>query len=593
MFLFLSFICFYLPFETAKRYNSMSMQQANAVDYAVIGCYAVMMVLVGLYVMRFNRGAAEYFRGGNRIPWLVAGLSSFMAGFSAWTFTGAAGVAYRAGIAVIGLYIGNALSFLLGYFVFAARWRRTRITTVMEYLSARFNETTRQTFSWASVIVQLFMTASMLYGLAIFISSACRFPVVWTVIGAGALILFYCVIGGLWAVVVTDFLQASILMPFCLVLVFASLVRVGGVAGLVHSLPPQMKTTHFGGEFGWVYIASWTVMVSFGYNTSAMAQRYFSVDNERSARKIALLCSLLFLVGAFLWFIPPMAMRIVYPDLHTIWPGSTNVSESAYAVASLTLLPHGLVGIMLAAMFSSTMASLSAIFNIKSAILTKDIYQTLFRKNAGEKELLAVGWITTFVVGGLTITIAALMAYTRQSVFSVMLTFNTLLSLAYGPPALLGLVVRRTPPWSGLASFMTGLILGVLGAFVYDWTLIQQVAIIIPASFGVFFLGMFFDRGDWPARAHLFHDLNTPIDLGRELKDSPDYTVQVFRFLSRTVGLIGGLSLLLVFSTSGRDRATVISFAAITLIVAFLLRLVQGRNVHKPKAVMATVESGG
>ena len=569
------------------------MKTANFVDYSVIACYAGLMVLVGLYVARFNRGAAEYFRGGNRIPWLVAGLSSFMAGFSAWTFTGAAGVAYRAGFAVTGLYIGNALSFLLGYLVFATRWRRSRITTVMEYLSARFNQTTRQTFSWASVLVQLFMTASMLYGLAIFISSACGFPVVWTVIGAGALIIFYCVIGGLWAVVMTDFLQASILMPFCLVLVIASLLRVGGVSGFIHSLPAPMKTIHIGGEFGWIYIASWTVMVSFGYNTSAMAQRYFSVDNERSAKKIALLCSGLFLVGAFLWFIPPMAMRIVYPDLHTIWPGTTNVSESAYAVASLTLLPHGLVGIMLAAMFSSTMASLSAIFNIKSAILTKDIYQTLFRKHADEKELLAVGWITTFLIGGLTTAIAAFMAYTGQSVFSVMLTFNTLLSLAYGPPALLGLVVRRTPPWSGLASFVTGIVLGALGAFVFDWSLIQQVVIIIPASFGVFFAGMLFDRGDWPERARLFHDLNTPIDVEHELKDSPDYTVQVFRFLSRTVGLIGGLSLLLIFSTSGRDRLTVICFAGITLSVSFLLRGVHGRRTNATSAAIPKIKIAG
>src|SRR6476646_9562157 len=214
------------------------MKTANFVDYSVIACYAGLMVLVGLYVARFNRSAAEYFKGGNRIPWLVAGLSSFMAGFSAWTFTGAAGVAYRAGIAVIGLYIGNALSFMLGYFLFAARWRRSRISTVMEYLSARFTETPRQTFSWTTVIVQLFMSASVLYGLSLFVSSACGLPVLWTVIGAGTIIMFYCVIGGLWAVVVTDFLQASILMPFCLVLVIASLLRVGGVSGLFHALPP-------------------------------------------------------------------------------------------------------------------------------------------------------------------------------------------------------------------------------------------------------------------------------------------------------------------------------------------------------------------
>src|SRR6476646_3722006 len=471
----------------------MGMSSANNVDYTVIGLYALLMVVVGLYVMRFNRGAAEYFRGGSRIPWLVAGLSCFMSGFSAWTFTGAAGVAYRSGIAATGLYIGNALSFLLGYFIFAERWRRSRITTVMEYLAGRFNLATHQVFSWTTIVFQLFTSASTLFGLSLFVSAACGFPVTWTIIGAGALIVFYCVLGGLWAVVVTDFLQASILMPFCLVLVITSLARVGGIGGLVHALPAEMKTLHVSGEFGWIYLVSWTIMVSFGYNTSAMAQRYFSVDTERSAKKVALLCCGLFFVGAFLWFIPPMAMRVLYPDLHTVWPGLANPSEGAYAVASLTLLPHGLIGVMLAAMFSSTMANLSAQFNLKSAILTKDLYQALFRKNARDRELLLVGWATTFLIGSATAVIAAVMAASGQSVFQVMLTFNTLMSLAYGPPALLGLVVRRTPPWSGLASFGTGLILGILGAFVYHWSLIEQVAIIIPSSFGVFFLSMLFD----------------------------------------------------------------------------------------------------
>ncbi len=376
------------------------MSSANHVDYLVIALYALLMVRVGFYVLRFNRGAAEYFRGGSRIPWLVAGLSCFMSGFSAWTFTGAAGVAYRSGIAAIGLYIGNALSFLLGYFVFAGRWRRTRITTVMEYLAGRFNVATHQVFSWSTIIFQLFTSASTLFGLSLFVSAACGFPVLWTIIGAGALIVFYCVLGGLWAVVITDFLQASILMPFCLVLVVMSLLRVGGVGGLIHSLPPEMKTLHLSGEFGWFYLASWTIMVSFGYNTSAMAQRYFSVDDERSARKIALLCCGLFFAGAFIWFIPPMAMRIVYPVIPSLRAALPNPSEAAYAVASLTLLPHGLIGVMLAAMFSATMANLSAQFNLKSAILTKDMYQALFRKHAGERELLIVGWVTTFFIGG-------------------------------------------------------------------------------------------------------------------------------------------------------------------------------------------------
>jgi hypothetical protein len=109
----LLFLSFYFREKQSIRKPGFGMTSANFVDYAVIALYALLMVRVGFYVLRFNRGAAEYFRGGSRIPWLVAGLSCFMAGFSAWTFTGAAGVAYRSGIAAIGLYIGNALSFLL------------------------------------------------------------------------------------------------------------------------------------------------------------------------------------------------------------------------------------------------------------------------------------------------------------------------------------------------------------------------------------------------------------------------------------------------------------------------------------------------
>jgi Na+/proline symporter len=284
----------------------------------------------------------------------------------------------------------------------------------------------------------------------------------------------------------------------------------------------------------------------------------------------------LFFAGAFIWFIPPMAMRVLYPVLPALRTALPKPSEAAYAVASLTLLPHGLIGVMLAAMFSATMANLSAQFNLKSAILTKDMYQALFRKGAGDRELLVVGWITTFLVGGATTVIAVIMAASGQSVFQVMLTFNTLMSLAYGPPALLGLAVRRTPPWSGLASFVTGLVLGILGAFVYHWTLIQQVAIIIPSSFGVFFLSMLLDRGDWPARALLFRNLNTPVDIDKELKDSADFTGPVFRFLSRTICAIGLLSLLLLLDVPSNQRLTVIWFALLTLAVGGSLFFVRG-----------------
>ena len=78
---------------------------------------------------------------------------------------------------------------------------------------------------------------------------------------------------------------------------------------------------------------------------------------------------------------------------------------------------------------------------------------------AGNLVQLVIAWIATFGVGAIIIALAMTMAAQGQSVFKVMLTFNTIMSLAYGPPALLGLVVKRTPYWSGLASFGAALVL--------------------------------------------------------------------------------------------------------------------------------------
>jgi SSS family solute:Na+ symporter len=557
------------------------LKSVTAVDYVVIVLYMLSMLGVGAYFMHFNRGIADYFRGGNRIPWFVAGLSSFMSGFSAWTFTGAAGVAYQQGLVIVLMYFGNAASFLLGYWIFAVRWRRARISTTMEYLTERFDERTRQTFSWTAVFFHLFTGAAGLYGLGLFVASTCGVPIGWTIVACGGIILVYCVIGGLWAVVITDFLQAVILLPFTLVLLVASLWRVGGLAALLHALPAPMKSLALPLEFGWGYVAAWAIMVSFGYNTSVMAQRYFSVDDERSARKAALLCCGLFLFGALVWFVPPMAMRVVYPDLRVLWPGRANAHEASYAVATLALLPNGLIGVMLAAMFSSTMSSLSGTFNLHAAIVVKDIYQTLFPHRTGERHLMAVSWLATFGVGASITGLAYVMAGRGHSVFSVMLTVNTIMSLAYGPPALLGLIVRPTPHWAGLASFVVGLVIGCVGTFLFGWGLIANVVGVLPASVAVFLLSIPFERRDTaraPGRRAFFERLATPVDRERELKDSPDQTTVVFRFLSRATAVVGVVSLLLLVQTPAGDRGTVVLYAGATLAVAGLLALVKGKR---------------
>jgi Na+/proline symporter len=326
-----------------------------------------------------------------------------------------------------------------------------------------------------------------------------------------------------------------------------------------------------------------------------MAQRYFSVEDERASRKVALLCFGLFLLGALIWFIPPFAMRVLHPDLHSIWPGLANPQESSYALAALTLLPSGLVGIMLAAMFSATMSSISGLLNMHAAIISKDIFPTLCPRRAGESEKLGIAWAATFAVGVIITGIALAMAAGGQSVFKMMVTFNTVMSLAYGPPALLGLVVRRTPSWSGLASFGVALAVGVFGTFVLGWGVVANVLGVVPVSVAVFFLSRKLPETDKAHAARhddLFRRLDTPVDVAAELAGSHDPTTEVFRFLSRTTGLVGLLCLPLAFTAPAGERATVVGYVAITLALATALWFVRGKapGSPAPAATLETVE---
>ena len=133
------------------------MNGVNIYDYLVIGAYFLFMLGIGLYFMKVNKGAKEYFAGGSMIPWWVSGMTLYMANFSAWTFTGAAGFAYATGWFAI-CYFGTwSVSYLVGSQMTASRWRRTRSISPVEYTYTRFNFTTQQ---FLSMVIALNFTLS-------------------------------------------------------------------------------------------------------------------------------------------------------------------------------------------------------------------------------------------------------------------------------------------------------------------------------------------------------------------------------------------------------------------------------------------------
>src|SRR3954468_12018966 len=173
------------------------------VDYVVLVAYLVLMAGVGAYFMRYMRVGTDFLKGGNRIEWWVAGMASFMSGFSVWTFTGGGGFAYREGVIGVFLLWLAVPAFLLGYLVFAERWRRSRVTTVVEYIRSRFGEGTHKMFSWLTGPSQLMFGSVRLFALSSFVSIATGVPVETLIVVCGLVIVTYTVLGGYWAVCFT------------------------------------------------------------------------------------------------------------------------------------------------------------------------------------------------------------------------------------------------------------------------------------------------------------------------------------------------------------------------------------------------------
>ena len=544
------------------------MEELNGYDYLIVIVYMVMMVGIGVYFARFMKGSADDFKAGNRLAWWIGGLSSYMGAFSVWMFTGGAGKVYDEGLTGA-LWLGmTGVAIFTGYLLFAKLWRRSRVTTILEYLEERFNLPTHQIASWVYVPFTLLYCGAALLSLAIFLSAALRLPVEQVIWVSGLVIVAYTLMGGLWAVCVTDVVQFLVLIPVCLLLIFLSLAAIGGPAKLLAEAPAGYWAVPSKG-LPWYMILIYLVLLIHGQNTNPTAQRYFSSRDEREAKKVSLLCAALFLGGVFFWAIPPMCARILYPNLAGVIDLKAP-AEGAFVVIALRVLPHGLVGLLVAGMFAATMSSLDSVYNVVAAIVSKDVAQRVFDRSMSDRTVLRVGQVVTGVVGLLVIGLSLLMHAHGGGAFDVMMKLSVLTGTPLATPMLLGFIYRRAPSWAGAFSLACSGAVSLTFAF---YTALHERLVvaggeplyytvsgftIVGVGVASFLLSPLLFRDSAAARARIagfFGKLATPVDVEKEV---PPATVDT-RAVARLVGILGvllGLLMLLCVLVPGtlRDR---------------------------------------
>jgi Na+/proline symporter len=542
-------------------------------DYIVIAFFFVFMLSLGPIFKHFSKNDSDYFRGGGQMLWWMIGAAAFMSQFSAWTFTGAASKAYEDGTLVTIIFFSNALGFFFNFLWFAPWFRQMRLVTPIESVYERFGPVNEQVFTWLQIPMSLVYAALWLNGLAVFASAVFGLDLTVTMWVVGAVVLVMSVAGGAWAVVAGSFVQMLILMAISIVTPILVLMHpdIGGLSGFVEKVPSHYFhwTDTVRPQVVWFWVIASFLKQIFTLNNMQESARYLGVKDSRQARKAALLASVLMLVGPLIWFIPPMAAKIFAPDISSLFPTLKNGAEASYILAAHRVLPIGMMGLLVCGLFSATISSMDAGLNRNAGIFVRSFYQRVV-KTESPTHLLIVGRLVSAVFGVLIILIANYISKLQTlDLFNVMLLFSGLIALPYAIPLVWGVLIKKTPAWSGWSTVLVGLTVSiVLKNFVdpawfgevcgFDSAMSPRevtdyyfffgiIANLVICSAWFLFTRLFYKhtRAEYRERVETFFTkMHTPIDFHKEVGEGKDSAQ------SKTLGILcfiyGGFILLLM-----------------------------------------------
>jgi len=408
-------------------------------DLFILGGFFAVMLFVGTYYRGRVRSMTQFFAGGKRVPWWLGGISFYMVSFSALAFVMYSELVYKYG--VVGFVLGwlSVPAAWLSARWFARRWRRVTETSPLEYIEVRYGLAARQTLAWLGLPTRMLDDSLKLFAIGTVVSAGMGISFHWAVVLCAGIILGYTFMGGLWAALVADFVQFAVLLGAVLVLPLLAFGQAGGVSHVFQVLPAEFwRVTRPEAGYSATYLVSYFVLLFLNYSTSwALVQRYYSSESDRQARKVGYLVAVLYLFGTAIFYAPAIAARVLLPDL-------ANTKE-VYVWLCRTVLPVGVLGMVVAAMFSATMSTLAGDYNAVSSVLTNDVHRRLWPHGATEADWVQVGRLYTVGVGLVVLGLTLLMHTFQGSrdLFDTMMKVFGLFLPPVAVPMLLGMLSPR------------------------------------------------------------------------------------------------------------------------------------------------------
>ena len=515
----------------------------GVLDLIVILAFFAVMIGVGLFYAKRQKSSEQYFGSDKSTPWWLAGVSIYMNSFSALAFVMYSTLAYKYGMLAATMCWASVPAMLLGLWFVALKMRRSAQTSPLDFIRNRFGDKMNQTLVWLGIPMQLLDGAFKLLAIgtvvgmvlnSTFSGASLDTMLFWAIVISGVVIIAYTFLGGLKAAVVCDFIQFFVIVAVVVVLPifcldhltaachgnswsegFRYFVEQAGKEGFFKLARPEVE-----GGYGWMYMFFTFVLVGLNLATQwALIQRYAATKSEADAKKTGYLVAGLQTISPIIFYFPAMAAKF-FLDLDV---NNADQMNGVYALVCLAVLPTGMVGMMISAMFSATMSSLAGVYNAISNVFTSDVYKNHINKSASETSLVLVGRIATIALG---IIVMALTFYMRanQGKSDLVDMCNRMFSVFLPPISvsmLIGIFSRKATKRSGLVALVSGITVGivvfVIAQIKTDLAYLTEIQWMTTITFLVTVIGavigsrIFKDSADEKAQiTEFFRKLDTP-----------------------------------------------------------------------------------
>jgi solute:Na+ symporter, SSS family len=447
----------------------------HPLDITIILIYMALMMALGLYFSRRASGSTqEFFLSGRSLPWFVAGTSMAATTFASDTPLVVTEMVRTGGITSNWVWFNFAISHVITTFFLARLWRRSGVTTDVEFCELRYSGRGAASLRLFKGIFYAFVTNVIVLSWVILAMTAIAgifgVPKLVTLGACIVLASVYASVAGLWGVVVTDLLQLVVAMAGAVILAVKVLAAEGGLTALRGHLGSLMDAAGEPaarmaplGSFDWgspgfkgafmgfavaVLVQWWSWKYSDG--GGVLIQRMNSCRSERDS----LLATLWFAVVTYAirpwpWFLVALVSLWVMPEMAD--------HKAVYPAMMAKYLGPGLLGLMLAAMLAAFMSTIDTHMNLASSYFVHDVYRRFIRKDASEKHYVNMARLAGVVV----ILLGSLVAWMSDSITFL---FIFLLQLVAGAGAvfLLRWFWWRINAWSEISAMVCSLIVATL-----------------------------------------------------------------------------------------------------------------------------------